>query len=152
MLAVRALVWTLKGIQEMAKLKKPKFHLTWPPGSELSDDLVEIWIGSLTVEEFHEGLRLGALASKSEKISDAAVESDDQINNLFAKRLVSWNLEGDDGHPLPPTIEIIKGLPNRTVSIMVREWFKAMTAVPPDSSGSSNGSGRSAEQSLGLGT
>ncbi len=135
----------------MAKLKKPKFHLTWPPGSELSDDLVEIWIGSLTVDEFHEGLRLGAMASKSDKISDAAVQSDEQINNLFATRIVSWNLEDDDGNALPATLETIKGLPNRTVSIMVREWFKAMTAVPPDSSENSNGSGRLAEQSLGLG-
>lgn len=136
----------------MAKLKKPKFHLTWPPGSELSDDLVEIWIGSLTVDEFHEGLRLGALANKSDKVSDALVESDSKINELFADRIVSWNLERDDESPLPTTYDEIKKLPNRTVAIMIKEWFTAMTAVPPTSSQSSNGSGRSAEQSLNLGT
>lgn len=136
----------------MAKLKTPRFHLTWPPGSELSDDMVEIWIGSLTVDEFHEGLRLGAMASKSDKISDAAVKSDEDINRLFADRIQSWNLEGEDDQPLPPTLQTIKGLPNRTVSIMVREWFKAMTAVPPDSSENSNGSGRLEERTLGLGT
>jgi hypothetical protein len=136
----------------MAKLKKPKFHLTWPPGSELSDDEVEIWIGSLTVDEFHEGLRLGALANKSDRVSDALVESDSKINELFAERITSWNLEDDDGNPLPANYKEIKQLPNRTVAIMIREWFTAMTAVPPTSSQNSNGSVRSAEQSLRLET
>lgn len=135
----------------MAKLKRPKFHLTWPPGSELSDDLVEIWMGSLTVDEFHEGLRLGALVNKSDRVSDALVESDARVNQLFAARLVSWNLEDDDGNPLPPTLETIRSLPNRTVAIMVREWFIVMNNVPTESSGSSNGSRPSGEeQSLGL--
>lgn len=134
----------------MAKLNKPKFHLTWPPGSELSEDLVEISIGSLTVDEFHDGLRLGALAGKSDRVNDAAVESDAKINKLFVDRIYSWNLEDDDGKPLPVSMQTIGSLPNRTVAIMIREWFQAMTAVPPTSRQSSNGSATSAEQSLGM--
>lgn len=134
----------------MARLKTPKFHLTWPPGSELSDDMVEIWIGSLTVAEYNEGLRLGALAGKSDRITDAAVESDSRINRMFAERLHSWNLEDEDGKPLSPTQETINGLPNRTMTVMVREWFKVMTDVPQNSVSSSNGTGQLAEESLGM--
>jgi hypothetical protein len=157
-LAVTALAWTARAVgefrkeHEVARLKKPKFHLTWPAGSELSDDEVEIWIGSLTVDEFHEGLRLGALASKSDKVSDALVESDHRMNELFVDRLQEWNLTDDDDVPLPPTMQTIKGLPNRNMAIMVRAWFEAMNNVPTTSSSSSNGSRLSEEQSLGLGT
>lgn len=135
----------------MAKLNQPKFHLTWPPGSELSDDLVEIWIGSLTVDEYNEGLRLGALANKTEGVSDALVESDSRSSELFAARLKSWNLEDDDGKPLPATLETVRSLSNRTFLIMFRAWFRAMTDVPTESSASSNGSKLSAEESLMMG-
>lgn len=135
----------------MAKLKKPKFHLVWPPGSELSDDMVELWIGSLTVDEYHEGLRLGAMASKVNGISDAAVEADDRINQLFCERLTKWNLEDDEGAELPISMDTIKALPNRTVSIFIREWFKNMTSLPKEPSENSNGTRQLAEQSLGMG-
>lgn len=134
----------------MAKLNKPKFHLTWPPGSELSEDQVEIWIGSLTVAEYNEGLRLGALAAKGDRINDSVVESDSRMNKLFAERLSNWNLEDDEGNPLPTSLETINGLPNRWVTIMIREWFNVMTAVPTDSANPSNGSRQLAEASLGM--
>ena len=135
----------------MAKLKSPVFHLTWPEGSEMSDDEVEIWVGSLTVGEYNEGLRLGAMANKTNKVSEELVESDARVSELFADRLRRWNLEDDKGKPLPTDLKTVRSLPNRTMNIISKAWFEAMTEVPTNSSDGSNGTKQSAEESLMMG-
>lgn len=137
----------------MAKMKRPKFHLTWPAGSELSDEMVEIWVRGISVREYNEGLQRGMETSKLEgKERFAAVAaSDTHAIELFADRLVSWNLEDDDGKPIPADIEGVRSLDNRTFEIITSAWYKAMVEVPTSSSSTSNGSRQSEEDSLQLG-
>lgn len=64
----------------------------------------------------------------------------EEVFAILAARIVEWNLE-DDGEPIPPTIENIRGEDFGMVMDILTSWTKAVTHVPaplPDDSNSGN--------------
>lgn len=60
--------------------------------------------------------------------------------DLFAERLVSWNLEDEDGRPVPATLDGIRGEDDDLILAVIRHWQDAMRGVPaPLESGSGSG-------------
>lgn len=49
---------------------------------------------------------------------------------LFAKNLVSWNLEDDDGLPIPATLDGLKRLDLDFVMLLIQGWVQAVQEVP----------------------
>jgi len=47
----------------------------------------------------------------------------------FANHLVSWNLEDEDGKPIPPTLEAIKTIDHSLVGALNNAWIQAVVGV-----------------------
>lgn len=70
------------------------------------------------------------------------------IFEVFAGALISWNLEEDDGTPVPTTVDGLYTLEIDFIMQIISAWMEAVAGVPgPLRQRSSNGS-RSVEQSL----
>lgn len=56
----------------------------------------------------------------------------EEMLGLFADGLVSWNLEEEDGTPVPATLEGIEDQEAGLVLTILRRWLNAMTGVSHD--------------------
>jgi len=75
-------------------------------------------------------------------------ENFEQLFTMFADALVDWNLDDDDGEPVPATLEGIQGQDADFVMPIIKAWFVALAGVTgPLGAGSSNGK-PSAEPSI----
>jgi len=84
----------------------------------------------------------------------AAGEGDDPLKQAensgvvfrkFADSLVAWNLEDEDGNPVPATYEGVESQDFSFVNVVVRAWMDTMAGVPKASKRVSNGGGTSQE-------
>jgi hypothetical protein len=67
----------------------------------------------------------------------------------FADALVDWNIEDDDGNPVPANLEGLATLEIDFVLEVVRAWTQALTAVrPPLPEGSPSGGTSAPEVSI----
>lgn len=82
---------------------------------------------------------------------DLTAEDIDKMDELyagFAKALVSWNLEDEDGTPVPTTVEGVRDQdPDFILSIVMR-WAEAVSSPPDDLGKGSNSGPRFPEGSL----
>ena len=87
---------------------------------------------------------LEGLVVKARSMSLAELNDDDlRVYESFANALVSWNLEYEDGRPVPMTLEALENYPDVAfISGMTEAWFKAVTAVD-DELGKDSTSGKS---------
>ena len=68
-------------------------------------------------------------AQSQSKGDDPAVIID--VNRLWVeKALIEWNLEDEDGTPVPATIEGLLAQPPAFVSFLLSEWLKAVSEPP----------------------
>lgn len=101
--------------------------LTWAEGSELHGLVVQV--KSLSVEGL---LQLAGLAAKLTAPDVTPAEQAAQAPALFAefsKRLVQWNLEEDDGTPVPATAEGVAAQDFEFVLQIVLAWMEAVASV-----------------------
>ena len=92
----------------------------------------------LALEEFGEQDGLGADAARD-------------MFRQFASLLVSWNVEDDDGQPVPATYEGVITQEPEFIQELIRMWLVNMTQAPPPlPAGSSSGATSPEEQTLGL--
>lgn len=54
-----------------------------------------------------------------------------QLFGLFAGALSEWNLENEDGTPVPATLEGVEGQDLDFVVAVIMEWMKALVGVSP---------------------
>lgn len=100
---------------------------------------------SATVEEF---LAMQALVSSDDV--ENAVEATEDLLKRFAGFLVEWNVEQDDGTPVPATYEGVKKQDFAFINMIIWAWMEALASVDnPLNRGSSAGD-NSLELSLGL--
>jgi hypothetical protein len=68
---------------------------------------------------------------------------------LFMDRLVGWNLEDEDGRPVPATREAVEAEDDDMVNAIVKKWTDAVLGVPaPLGVNSSSGETSAAESVL----
>ena len=97
---------------------------------------LEVIMGSMTVGEWE---RLMAVA-------DGAAAENDWRLELFAGRVISWNLtEGDDDQPVPVTLAALKALPRPFMAALFTAWQMAILGVDPTSGPASSSGGSDGE-------
>lgn len=79
---------------------------------------------ALEFGEFLDGLRIAPVMTPEE------VEKRDRSYELFATRLVKWNLESAPGEPLPMTLDGMKALDWSWGKDFLKSWITAVTEVP----------------------
>lgn len=85
------------------------------------------------------------------KLTEAAVVA--KLTGIFArfvKVLVRWNVEDDDGQPVPPTVEGLQSLDIDFVMAVIESWITGMVQAPPPLPGTSPSGATSPEASLDL--
>jgi hypothetical protein len=104
-------------------------------------------------------LRLTKAAAAAAAINIASVQSIGDgvpaVGDMFdmlAENIVAWNLEGDDGTPLPVTAETIRDQEYGFVMAIAEAWMSAIAGVAPPLPASSNGGGRFPEASIPMAT
>lgn len=91
-------------------------------------------IHTLTFDEY-EGLVVRMKGVKVGKIRKLMHLGDDEENaldemlDLIAEGLVSWNLEGEDGQPIPITRDEIEDLEYDMANAILTEWLDKVTGV-----------------------
>ncbi|MDG4535331.1 hypothetical protein [Streptomyces sp. AV19] len=102
----------------MGFVKKPKRIVLRFEGDPELDGL-EVTLRGLTVAEYLEVMGLG-------EVEAASVP--DMIRR-FARALISWNLETEDGAPVPITEDEVFGLDQDFVMRLASAWIDALAGV-----------------------
>jgi len=105
---------------------------------------IQIKVTACTVNQFND-IMGGANAT-----GDEAVNGTNKLLDLFAEHIVSWNLEENDGSPMPITAQSLGDLEQPLVIRLIAAWQAAMVTVPNPSRPGSFSGGNSEELSLGL--
>lgn len=102
----------------MGYKRNPKiYHLKWEDGDYAG---LEVRVRSLSLGQL--------VASQSGNGYDGKEGLEANIT-LFAERLVDWNLEAEDGTPVPPTLDAIMGEEDDLILAIVRRWMDAISGV-----------------------
>lgn len=120
------------------KREKPLYKLVF---EDEQFDGLEIMAKSLPLGEF---LELQKLQARAVDDPDAG----EQVIRRLSDVLVSWNLEDDDGQPVPATFDGLASQDFPFVLAIFQAWQEAVSSVPNRSPGGSNGGGTSPELSL----
>lgn len=67
-------------------------------------------------------------------LADAAAFGTEQIKQMmrqFAEVLLSWNLEDEDGEPVPATFEGLRSQEFELVNTVIMKWMDAVAGVSP---------------------
>jgi hypothetical protein len=112
------------------------------------EDLVgmEVRARSIPLGDF---LRVTELAEYAENAS--GVEALTKISELFSSfvfALESWNLQTEDGDPIPASVDGLYRLDFDLAMSIIMAWLGAMSAVPDPLAGRSSDGGRSLEASI----
>lgn len=103
----------------MGYKRNPKiYHLTWADGEYAG---LEVNIRSLNMGQL--------LEAKSGKGADGKDGLEGTVE-LLADRIVDWNLEDEDGNPVPATLEAMKGEDDDFVLGIINRWMEAVSGVP----------------------
>lgn len=79
------------------------------------------------------GLNTGQMMELWEDKSDSSTsESSKETLLRFSAALISWNIEDENGVPIPATLEGIKSLDVSFVLTMVNGWTTALSGVDTD--------------------
>ena len=91
---------------------------------------LEVTTRSASLETLLEVLALADLAEA--RGLEAVVKQFQAAIALFAGVLVSWNVETDDGDPVPATAEGLQSQEPEFVLSVMTMWATEMTKAPPD--------------------
>jgi hypothetical protein len=81
------------------------------------------------------GTRIGKvrrLINLQESEDEKTIEMLDEMVKLIVDNLVSWNLEDEEGNPLPADKEQVEELELPMVLDIIGGWVDSMTGVPDD--------------------
>ncbi len=101
---------------------------------------------SVPLGVFLELIELKEVDTKNITAEDAAKV--DRLFTGFADALVSWNLENEDGSPVPATADGLKSQDIDFVMQIVSAWIAALSQVPDFLVNKSSDGGKSLEQSI----
>lgn len=92
---------------------------------------LEIRIKTGTMAKF---LKIARLYSKIDpnNLDDEGIDKLEEFFRLFASNLHSWNLEDDEGKPLPLNAESLMDLDPIFMMKIIREWIMAIKGVDAD--------------------
>ncbi|MFD5814419.1 hypothetical protein [Streptomyces sp. NPDC127038] len=99
--------------------RNPKiYRLKWEDGDYSG---LEVSIRSLNMGQLLEA-KSGKSASGKDGL-EGTVE-------LLADRIVDWNLEDEQGTPVPATLEAMKGEDDDLILDIINKWMEAVSGVP----------------------
>jgi hypothetical protein len=125
----------------MGYTRKPKiYNLVFGPESDY--DGLEVNVTSMPVGELMD------IAELQEKAGGDDLEAITKLLEQFASHLKGWNLEEEDGNPVPATFEGLRGQDLEFVLALISHWTEAIASVAQDLGKGSKSGGTSVEERL----
>lgn len=87
----------------------------------------------LTFDGDLEGLEVRVKSLTVRKFAEMGEATDAELLAMLADALVEWNLEAEDGTPVPATLEGIESQDSNLITRLISAWRTALTSVPPTS-------------------
>ena len=129
----------------MSYRKKPQvFTLTWDADSAYPG--LTVRVRSVPVGEVTD--LAGALYKVTSQGIAAASGAMGTAMAMLAGHLVSWDLEEEDGTPVPVTLDAVRAQDLDLILAVLAEWMGAIAGVAPPLPQGSNGGGTFPELSL----
>jgi hypothetical protein len=75
-------------------------------------------------------LTLGEFATLLQLREDKLVEAGDDLFKMVGESLIGWNLETEDGEPIPANLEGLYTQDFSFLMFLMDEWMQAMSQVP----------------------
>jgi hypothetical protein len=108
---------------------------------------LEVQTRSLPLGQFMNVMNLADAANGQGSANDTLKAVGDLFEN-FATALISWNLENEDGSPVPADIDGIKSQDMEFILAIVRAWLEAVSSVNAPLGEGSTGGGTSQVPSI----
>lgn len=86
---------------------------------------LEVRVSGLTTGEYLDFVGLSAPGDDS-----AAADETSEMLRMLSRHLVSWNLEDEEGEPVPMTFDGLKSNDMRMNMLIVEAWTGALADVP----------------------
>jgi hypothetical protein len=115
------------------KYERNTYNLKFAPEHALNGLTVKV--RSVPLGQFSKLTSMAMHAESAMKtgIPDAeALQAVDGMFEAFAGCLVSWDLEDEEGRPIPATLEGLQDLDFEFVMMLVQEWMTAIAGVSED--------------------
>lgn len=105
------------------------YHLTFP-----EFDGLEITAKSLSTGDLMRIMKTAAqlTGDASERPGETRAQAVEDMLRRFSKALVSWNLEDEDGEPVPATYQGVEDQELPFVLRIIEAWTEAVAGVPDD--------------------
>lgn len=125
--------------------KSKVYKLVWPEDHE--NHGLEVCVKSLSTAEL---MRLGSLADKdlTEDLSPEAMAALEDMMRLFASKLVKWNLEDEDGEPVPATYEGLNSQELDFTMELIDAWMNTVAGIAAPLGANSSAGNPALEASL----
>lgn len=130
----------MKGYRRPAKV----YSIAWDEGDLAG---LHVRVGGLSVGKM---LELTKAAAEVPEDFSGSVTSVEPLIEAFAEKLSEWNLEDEDGNPVPATLEGVRQQDLGLVIPVIMRWMSAVADIPAPLPGTSNSGGTSPEGSLQL--
>ena len=91
---------------------------------------LEVRMRRASIDQVMQVSKLMALRGKDD--ADLSAADLDRIGELFAlvgDRMIGWNLEDDDGAPIPATVEALRDQDPALVYAVISAWMEAVAGV-----------------------
>lgn len=125
----------------MGYKRTPKqYNLVFGEDSEFAG--LEVTVSSISVGEL---LEFQALQEKVKEEDFASIE---MLLEKFTGAVKDWNLEEEDGTPIPVSVESVKAQDLEFVLTLIEHWIEAVSAVTRDLGKASNSGATSEEERL----
>jgi hypothetical protein len=116
--------------------KSTLYTLKWPDGHDLAG--LEVTMRGLSVDGMVKVATLGSALRAATDVAAQAVKAG-ELFTLLASKLVAWNLEEEDGTPVPATLEGVQDQDLALVTEILTAWVGEISSVdnplPPGSNG-----------------
>jgi len=146
-----ALITVAAALEEMSEMGKKGFRkepthykLIFEEHPDLKG--FEVTMRALSLGKFLDINRLALTVDNAD--TQERVQQADLLFRRFSESLVEWNLEDDDGAPIPADYDGVKTQELPFIQTIIGEWMEAMSGIPKNSNSASNGSGTSLERSI----
>jgi hypothetical protein len=106
--------------------KRKAYTLVWPEGHDLHG--LEVTTKGLPVKKLFELVQLSDQLTGGGDTGEMVTVAD-KLFAGFAERLVSWNLEDDDGTPVPATLEGVQDQDMDFMVSLIMTWMNEVANV-----------------------
>lgn len=96
---------------------------------------LEVTMSGVSLERF---LSISRLQSQLSTPNGQTTENIEKQFEFIGSLIESWNLEDEDGKPVPPTYESLKQQDFEFAQVIAQGYFQALASVPKASNSNSN--------------